>query len=295
MIINHANLSAAFNGFRTSFNQGFRDAKPQWGEVATRVPSTTLIENYGWLGQFPRVREWVGEKHIKNLSAAKYTLTNKDFESTVGVDRNHLEDDQFGFYSTIFQEQGYAAATYPDEQIFTLLGNAHAGTYGLAYDGQYFFDTDHPVAGVSVANYTDSGSGTRWYLLDANRPLKPLIWQERKTPQLLAMNTAEDESVFMQRQYRYGIEARGAAGFGFWQTAYAWRGALDATNYATARAAMMGFRSDEGRPLGIMPNLLVVPPALEASARAVVGVATLTGGGDNPWFNSARIVVVPWL
>lgn len=295
MIINHNNLSAAFNGFKTAFNTGFRDAQPEWSQVASRVPSTTLIENYGWLGQFPRVREWVGEKVVRNLSASKYTLTNKDFEDTVGVDRNHLEDDQYGFYSTIFQEQGYAASTYPDEQVFTLLANAHAGTYGLAYDGQYFFDTDHPVNGSSVANYTDSGSGSRWYLLDVQRPLKPLVWQVRKEPQLLSMNTPNDERVFMQRQFRFGIEARGAAGFGFWQTAYCYRGALNATNYEAVRAAMMAMMSDEGRPLGIKPGLLVVPPSLEGSARAVVGLSTLSGGGENPWYNTAKILVSPWL
>jgi phage major head subunit gpT-like protein len=58
---------------------------------------------------------------------------------------------------------------------------------------------------------------------------------------------------------------------------------------------MMAFKSDEGRPLGIMPNLLIVPPSLESNARTVVGMQTVATGGANPWYNTAQIIVCPWL
>ena len=39
-------------------------------------------------------------------------------------------------------EMGRASAVHPDELVFALLKNAHAT---LCYDGQKFFDNDHPV------------------------------------------------------------------------------------------------------------------------------------------------------
>ena len=39
--------------------------------------------------------------------------------------------------------------------------------------------------------------------------------------------------------------------------------ALTKANVATVREAMMAFKDDVGNPMGVMPNLLVVPPALE--------------------------------
>jgi phage major head subunit gpT-like protein len=295
MIINQASLAAAFIGFKTAFNGGFRDAQPMWQDIATLVPSNTASENYGWLGQFPRLKEWLGDKAIGNMSAQTYSIINKDYESTIGVDRNNLEDDQYGFYSTLFQEMGFAAATHPDELVFSLLAQGHTNDLGTAYDGQNFFSVGHVVAGNAVANYTDSGSGSRWYLICNSRPLKPLIFQRRKDYQLLNMNKVDDEQVFMARQYRYGIEARVNVGFGFWQTAYCFRGALNAANYAAARQALLSMKSGEGRPLGITPELLIVPPSLEGSARDVVGVATIAGGGVNKWYNTAKIMVSPWL
>ncbi len=84
-------------------------------------------------------------------------------------------------------------------------------------------------------------------------------------------------------------------GYGFWQLAYGSKQTLDATNYAAARAAMTGRRGDYDRPLGIMPNVLVVPASLEGAGRALIEADTLSTGGKNIWYRSAELLVVPWL
>lgn len=48
---------------------------------------------YAWLGDIPGMREWIGDREVQNLTASDYTIKNKDFELTVGVDRNAIEDD----------------------------------------------------------------------------------------------------------------------------------------------------------------------------------------------------------
>ena len=52
---------------------------------------------------------------------------------------------------------------------------------------------------------------------------------------------------------------------------------------------------DQGRPLGIRPNVLVVPPQLEEAAFHLLNTETQDGGGSNPWKGTAEIVVTPYL
>lgn len=291
MIINQSNLTLLYQAFKTAFNTGFRTNEQQWGRIATLVPSSTKSEQYGWLGQFPKLREWIGDRQVKNMAASSYAITNKSFESTIGVNRDDIEDDQYGVYTPLFQEMGFAAATHPDEMVFALLA---AGFTTNCYDGQFFFDTDHPV-GTGVVSNSGGGAGTPWYLLDVRRPLKPLIFQRRKDYNIQILQDEKDEAVFMRKEYRYGVDARCNVGFGFWQQAYGSKQTLDATNYASARTAMMSLKSDEGRPLGIKPNLLVVPPSLESAALTLLQAEKNANGADNIYRNTAELIVVPWL
>jgi hypothetical protein len=121
MIINQANLTGIYKSFSTIFNQAFAGASSLWGLVAMLAPSAGASVDYKWLGDFPMMREWIGERHIKDLSAFKYEIANKDFESTIEVDRNHIQDDQIGVYTPMIQGLAQAARQHPDLLIFALL------------------------------------------------------------------------------------------------------------------------------------------------------------------------------
>jgi phage major head subunit gpT-like protein len=71
--------------------------------------------------------------------------------------------------------------------------------------------------------------------------------------------------------------------------------ALSATEYATARAGLMILKDDQGDPVGIMPNLLVIPPALEKTALEIVKAVTISTGGTNVLQGSAEVIVVSYL
>lgn len=296
MLINRTNLGLLTTGFKTSFQGAFDAAPSDLGTVAMTVNSTTRAENYGWLGAFPRFREWLGPRVVQNLTSHDYTIRNRDFELTVGVDRNDIEDDTFGVYSPMMQELGQQAKTHPDELVFGLLQNA-VGT--RCYDGQNFFDTDHPVLDedgteVSVSNL-QPGAGTPWFLLDASRSVKPLIFQKRKDYKFVRMDAETDDNVFNLRQFVYGVDARVNAGVGLWQLAFCSMQPLNAENYAAARAAMRAFKKDGGQSLNIKPGLLVIPPSLEGAAKEVVGVQRLPNGSDNPWHNTAKVLDTSFL
>jgi phage major head subunit gpT-like protein len=78
--------------------------------------------------------------------------------------------------------------------------------------------------------------------------------------------------------------------------------ALSADNYAAARAAMQAFVGADGQPLGVIPDLLVVPPALEQIGRLILEASFIsninsnsTAPQENIWKNSARLLVIPEL
>lgn len=295
MIVNQANLQNLFVAFRASFNEGFRNAQPQWDRVATRVPSNTRENHYAWLGQWPRLREWVGDRVIRQMQAHDYRIVNKDYESTVAVGRNDIADDQHGIYTPIFQEEGFAAATHPDELVFSLLAD---GFNQLAYDGQNFFDTDHPVGregDVESVSNMQAGAGNPWFLLDTSRSLRPLIFQERQGYELTRMDDPRDENVFMRKEFLYGVDARVNVGFGFWQMAFGSQDVLNTSNFNAAWSAMRAFKSDEGRPLGIRPNLLVHGPSNRAAAHEVIKAERRGNGETNTNRDAVELLEVAWL
>ena len=296
MLITTANLDALRAGFKTSFQKGLNESTSLFDRIATTVPSTNKTEKYGWLGKVPKVREWIGPRAVQNLQEYDYSITNKPWELTIGVDRDDISDDNLGIYAPLFEEMGMSTTSHADTLVFDLL---KAGFTTNCYDDQYFFDTDHPVLdenGVSqsVAN-TDGGSSTPWFLMSTQRPLKPLIYQLRKPWEFVARDNVTDDNVFSIKEFQYGSDARADVGFGFWQFAWGSKQTLAAGTYATARAAISGMKGDYGRPLGLIPNLLVVPPSLESAGRKLLNSESASGGETNEWKGTAELLVVPWL
>lgn len=149
MIINSDTLKAIFVNLKTTFNNAFTAAPSQWQEIAMLVPSTGKQNDYAWLSSFPKMREWVGEKVVKALAASGYVIVNRPFEATIAVKRDDIDDDNLGIYKPQAEMAGFSAKQLPDEIVFELVNTAFASP---CYDGQYFFDTDHDVAGASVSN-----------------------------------------------------------------------------------------------------------------------------------------------
>ena len=89
MILNAAALDLAFKGFKAVYTDACTKAPIAWDKIAMTVSSSARDETYGWLGQFPQLREWVsGERELKALEAFGFTIVNKRFESTVSITRS---------------------------------------------------------------------------------------------------------------------------------------------------------------------------------------------------------------
>lgn len=289
MIVNQQALRGIYTSFKVIFNKAFENAEPQHTKVATVIPSSAGSENYKWLGKIPRMREWIGDRVIQNLSAYDYTIKNKDFEVTIGVDRNDIEDDTIGVYRPLIEQIGESAKLHPDELVFELLLK---GFEEKCYDGQPFFSASHKeeksgtqsnksefkleprsygAARTQMRSLKDDQGkvikvnpnllvvspqnedmakkiltaekidgevniykGTAellvvpeladvpnaWFLLDVSRPIRPIIFQQRKAPQFVAKDNIDDDNVFFQKQFIYGADSRDNAGYGLWQLAF---------------------------------------------------------------------------
>ena len=284
VVINQATLGAAFNGFKTIFQQAYDGAASSLEKLAVVVPSSARQEEYKWLGQFPGMREWIGERVVKDLAVEGFTIKNRDFEATVSVDRNDIEDDAIALYKPLFQQLGESARQHPDELIFDLLVQGFVQT---CYDGKTLYATDHPngdqsawsnkgtaaldqsayesarsqmmslvnqesrplrvtpdylivppqleatARGILRADKQANGATniwngsadilvvpeladnpTYWFMVDSSKAAKPFIFQTRKEPEFIGLDNTSDETVFMGKEYIYGVDYRGNAGYG---------------------------------------------------------------------------------
>ena len=235
MEITPSSLESMNRGFSMSFQGGFDAHQPFWQKLANETSSDGAEEVHGFLDKLPGMREWVGERVYSNIVNGMYALKNKDYELSLEVERNDIEDDKLGRYKPMFQLMGEQVGKWPDELVTAAL---LAGEASLCYDGQYFFDTDHP---------------------------KDISGRVSGTQSNLATSTA-----------------------------------LTAANYAAKRAAMMTLVGADGKPLGIMPNALIVPPALEKTAKEIVVASTVPNAGGtasqtNVQAGTADVMVLPWL
>lgn len=283
-VIDRTTLTDAMRGFKTIFTKAYDEGRSYADSLAMRVESVTRQEEYRWLGALPGLREWLGERAVKDLAQDGFVIKNRDFEATVAVSRNDIEDDNLSLYKPLFAQLGELARQHPDQMLFELL----AGGFTTAcHDGQFFFDTGHPSGAqaawgnkstdaLSAASYetarhammslvNDEGrpmrlmpsslivppqlektaldilradrsangasnvwansadiivapelaaNPTYWFLADLRRAVKPFILQMRQAPRFTAMDNPEDENVFMRKEYLYGVDYRGAAGYG---------------------------------------------------------------------------------
>lgn len=296
-------LKALDTVFRKEFKDGLSLLTPQWGVIAMKVSSSTATNTYGWLGQFPKMKEWVGDRQIKNMQAQAMTLANKLFESTVAIPRTDIEDDQVGLFTPMVKQAAQSAAELPDDLVFNLLKQ---GKNTLCYDGQNFFDTDHPVyaevdgtgAVTQQSNLTTGSASGKpaFYLLDDTQAIKPLIWQERTAPEIeTKFDPSESDHVFMKDQYLWGVRARGNAGFGFWQLIHRVENSeLTEQVLSDVLTKMRTLKGDGGKQLNIRPSVLLVPPSLEFAARKLVE-ATETNGSTNVLKGVLKVVVSPFI
>ncbi|GAN68550.1 Mu-like prophage major head subunit gpT family protein [Acetobacter orleanensis] len=295
MQISQGNLQIIFTNFQSAFNKELENAQSHYKDVAMIVPSSTAVETYGFLNNLPSVREWVGSRVIHSLGTSRFSIVNRNWEQTIDIDRNDIEDDRYGLFGPVIRDMALSASSHPDELIFGLLGD---GFTQKCYDGQPFFSANHVVgtgkAQRTVSNVFGSGTYAPWFLLDCSRPIRPLIFQSRRPVTFTQKTDPRSGGAFFDNKYYYGADARYNAGYGMWQLAFACTDPLTPYNYAAVRAAMMSQRSENGRPLGIRPTHLVTLPGNENAALRILRSQTIEAT-SNEWAGTAIPIITQFL
>lgn len=128
-------------------------APSYYEQLCSIVPSSTSQTIYPWLGRTTGFREWVGDRVLQALEAHAYTIVNKTFEDTVGIERERIEDDQYGVYAPVIEQLGWDAKTHPDQLIFGMMKAAVTGSavsigkisipVPICYDGNNIYSASH--------------------------------------------------------------------------------------------------------------------------------------------------------
>ncbi len=108
--------------------------------VCNNFTSNQKSEQYGWLGQVPAMREWIGGRQKKGLRTNDITIINKPYETTLGFSEDDRRRDKTGQIEVRMGELVERGNTHWASLVSTLI---LGGESGVCYDGQYFFDTDH--------------------------------------------------------------------------------------------------------------------------------------------------------
>ena len=227
-------------GLKTQFFQTFQEVPSEYEKVVTVIPSDKDTEHYAWLGALPGMNEFTDERQTGEFSEYEYQIKNKTWESTVSIDRNAIEDDQYGQVAMRVKMMGREAKQHLDQITFGLLAS---GFTTNCYDGQPFFGThaigkNSPQAGVTQSNTVTDG--------------------------------------------------------------------LSATSLQNAMVAMMRTLNDQGRPMGVVPDTLVVSPENHFQAESILASVfypdpvTIASGinqrlNNNPLRGLLRLVTSPYL
>lgn len=288
-------LHALTTSLSAAFTKGLAGVTPQYLRIATEVPSSSASNTYGWLSDLPEIKEWIGERQLAVLSQQGYTVTNRTWESSIRVKRETIEDDQLGQFSIIASGFGRKIGVFPDTLAFKLLSE---GFSSLCFDGQYFFDTDHPMAGGTYSNIVGdiaTDTGEPWFLIDESQVLKPILFQNRRPFKFVSLDDLDNPHTLLNNEFIYGVDGRCNVGFGFWQTAVGSRAPLTTENYEKAVELLLGMVRDDGEPLGINPTTLVVGRKNRAAAKKIIDAMLVDGGDSNIYYKDVDIVNSPFI
>ena len=123
----------------------------QINALFTEISSNKATETYAWLGEIPRVKEWLGAKVFSDLKSYAYTIVNKDWYAGFAVHKNEMEDEQIDAVTPRISMNAMVLADHKLELIADLIKN---GTTNLAFDGVAFFASSGRAMGSNLLTGT---------------------------------------------------------------------------------------------------------------------------------------------
>lgn len=223
MEINRKNLDFLFQNFGANFQEGFAQVSDTWQKFCSVVKSNTAANIYPFLEQTGGMREWIGDRQMKNVAARKLEVVNRDFEDTIAVGRNEIEDDQYGIYGTLIAQMGYnAGKLWQDLAAEALLS---AGNW---IDDAAFFSTSRVYGNHTICNKS-TNTLTAEHYATARKTMMLYKGHNGKSlgiiPDLLIVGPKNEATAFSILKDRLQIHA--VSGTGMAATDNPWNGSAE--------------------------------------------------------------------
>lgn len=109
-----------------------------------------------WGEMDPSFPEFEGKREFYSIEWYKITTSDKLHKKGFKVPEAAYKTDRWGLYDQFARSLGEGVSIQQRRDFFALLMAGTGGTKGLAYDGQFFFDTDHTAKDENGAAITYS-------------------------------------------------------------------------------------------------------------------------------------------
>jgi phage major head subunit gpT-like protein len=127
-----------------------------WQQLAMQVNMDEKAIDLVDLGAVPMPVERKGPFTLQDMIEKTIEITPRDWDITIGISYNAVQDDQTGDLLRKARNATRNFQRHINNRVFTVLNGGDGTTYGLCYDGQEFFDTDHVDAGAAYQTNQDN-------------------------------------------------------------------------------------------------------------------------------------------
>lgn len=151
-VLSREKFNGVFDTIRAEWDRLKTAIKATYTDWAMVIPSTTKTETWEWADLLVQIREWIGERVLGHIRGQEWTVKNRKYEGSFSLEVDDINDDKLGMLLPKTQELYNGALFHPEKLLEEI---ALAGFSTACYDGQLFFDADHPALtedGTTVAN-----------------------------------------------------------------------------------------------------------------------------------------------
>ncbi len=148
MDINRGNLEALFKTYSTAW-QDVAGTNPlaELGFAMSEFPSSSASNFYAWLDQVPGFRKWVGDRVFNHLKSQRFEVVNEDYEDSVRLGANDLEDDQYGVYAPVVRMMAQSWLELKRELVIAVFTANR-----VTFTGQPLFSATHAYGAQTLSN-----------------------------------------------------------------------------------------------------------------------------------------------
>ena len=156
MIVRPSNYAVFQTMVQTSFWMAYADAPVVNTQIAKQIPTSTRFYTEGWIGRYPKPRQWTGSRVVHEPAPMTYQVEVLPYEDTIAVDAFELKWDEYGVFNSNIPNLAINAKQDHDWRLRDLVEDSgnQTGAAQIGTDQVTHWNASHPV------DFYDSAAGT---------------------------------------------------------------------------------------------------------------------------------------